>query len=237
MIVEVASAAVVGAGVMTYGCVAPSSRLFGPSIHRGAGTRRSIALTFDDGPSEGTLPLLETLHHHNVPATFFQCGLNVRRLPAVAREVVAQGHELGNHSDNHPYMVLRTPGFIDREFGEAQRTIVGETGVTPRLLRAPYGLRWPGMRSMQQRLDLLGVMWTVIGHDWEWDGARVAKFVLERVTPGGIICLHDGRAVQAKPDTSEMLKAVCEIVPRLLDQGYKFETVSNLLRPNGSPAP
>jgi peptidoglycan/xylan/chitin deacetylase (PgdA/CDA1 family) len=133
-------------------------------------------------------------------------------------------------------MVLRTPGFIDREFGEAQRTIVGETGVTPKLMRAPYGLRWPGMRGVQARLGLMGVMWTVIGNDWKWDAARVAKLVVERATPGGIICLHDGRAVEERADTSQMLAAVKEIVPRLLDQGYSFETVSDLLRPDGSPA-
>jgi len=233
VIVEIASAAALGAGAMTYGCVARSSSLFGRSVYRGPGARKSIALTFDDGPSEGTLPLLETLSKHHVPATFFECGLNVRRLPAVALEVVAQGHELGNHSDNHPCMVLRTTAFIEREFGQAQRTIAGETGVVPKLMRAPYGLRWPGMGAMQKRLDLLGVMWTVIGHDWEWDGDRVAKFVLERATPGGIICLHDGRDIQARPDTSQMLAAVREIVPRLLDQGYTFETVSKLLLPNG----
>ncbi|MEI9811559.1 MAG: polysaccharide deacetylase family protein [Acidobacteriota bacterium] len=133
---------------MAYGCVAPSARFFGPSVHRGPGNRRSIALTFDDGPSEGTLPLLETLSRLSVSATFFQCGANVRRLPHIARQVAASGHELGNHSDTHPWMVLRTPGFIDREFSAAQNTIVNETGVTPKLLRAPYGLRWP-MWSMQ----------------------------------------------------------------------------------------
>lgn len=221
---------------MTYGCVARASALFGPSVYRGSGVRRSIALTFDDGPSEGTLPLLETLQNHSVPAAFFMCGVNVRRLPAVARQVVARGHEVGNHSDNHPYMVLRTPGFIGREFADAQRTIIGETGVTPRLMRAPYGLRWPGMRGMQRQLGLLGVMWTVIGHDWEWGSERIAKFVLDRATPGGIICLHDGRDIRPRPDTSQMLAAVKEIVPRLLDQGYKFETVSEILRPDRSPS-
>lgn len=236
MIAESALAVAAGAGLMSYGCVARSSTLFGPSVHRGAGTRRSIALTFDDGPSEGTRPLLETLADHSVSATYFMCGSNVRRLPDIAREVAAHGHELGNHSDNHPYMVLRTPGFIAREFADAQQTIAAETGIAPRLMRAPYGLRWPGMRRMQRKLDLLGVMWTVIGHDWEWDGPRVAKFVLERSTPGGIICLHDGRDIQPQPDTSQMLAAVKAIVPRLLDQGYKFETVSQLLSSEGRPA-
>ena len=64
-----------------------SSAVFGPSVHRGGRTRPEIALTFDDGPSESTPALLEILAAHGVPATFFQCGANVLRLPAVAREV------------------------------------------------------------------------------------------------------------------------------------------------------
>jgi peptidoglycan-N-acetylglucosamine deacetylase len=109
-------------------------------------------------------------------------------------------------------------------------------GVTPSLFRAPYGLRWYGLGSAQKRLRLLGVMWTVIGHDWEWPGHRVAEYVLRRAAPGGIFCLHDGRDIQPWPDVSEMMSAVRHIVPTLQHQGYSFETVSQLLRPDSAPA-
>ena len=106
--------------------------------------------------------------------------------------------------------------------------------VVPRLFRAPYGIRWHGLRAAQERLNLLGVMWTVIGNDWKWPAERIAKHVLAHSSPGGIICLHDGRTVEPKPDVSAMLTAVRQIVPVLKDQGYRFEVISDLL---GDTAP
>jgi peptidoglycan/xylan/chitin deacetylase (PgdA/CDA1 family) len=212
-----------------YGSVARASQLFGPSVHRGAGLRKSIALTFDDGPSEGTPELLEYLDSEGVEATFFQCGMNVKRLPQIAGQVAAAGHQIGNHTYSHPKLPFKSRAFIDREFTEAQKIIQFETGITPMLLRAPYGFRWLGMRAVQQRLSLLGVMWTVMGYDWRLPAERIAEYVVARSSPGGIICLHDGRGVQSGPDIRDTLAAVRQIVPRLKDEGYTFETVSTVL--------
>ena len=227
----VATSAALGAvsAAAAYGCVSRSSQIFGPSVYRGPGRRRTIAITFDDGPSEGTLPILEYLYKENVWSTFFQCGMNVRRLPHIAGQVAAYGHQLGNHTYSHPRLPFKSPEFIEREFTEAQKIITEETGFTPMLLRAPYGFRWLGLREVQQKLSLLGVMWTVIGNDWRWPAQRIAKHVLSRATPGGIVCLHDGRCVQPKPDVSNTLAALRQIVPVLKDQGYRFEIVSDLI--------
>jgi peptidoglycan/xylan/chitin deacetylase (PgdA/CDA1 family) len=212
-----------------YASVAKTSQLFGPSVHRGPGLRKSIALTFDDGPSESTPELLDYLGREGITATFFQCGMNVQRLPHTAGQVAGTGHQIGNHTYSHPKLPFKSPAFIDREFTEAQKIIQFETGITPMLLRAPYGFRWLGMRGVQQRLSLLGVMWTVMGYDWRLPARRIAEYVLARVTPGGIICLHDGRGVECGPDISPMLAALRQIVPRLKDEGYTFETVSAVL--------
>ena len=83
-----------------------SASVFGRSLWRGPRHRRALALTFDDGPAESTPDILEILSAHQVPATFFQCGANVDRLPHIAREVAARGHEIGNHSYSHPYLFL-----------------------------------------------------------------------------------------------------------------------------------
>jgi peptidoglycan-N-acetylglucosamine deacetylase len=213
-----------------YGSVSKSSQLFGPTVYRGSGQTRTIALTFDDGPSEGTLPLLEYLSNENVFATFFQCGKNVWRRPDIAGEVAAAGHQLGNHSYSHPNLVLKSANFIDREFTEAQKIISFETGLVPMVLRPPYGFRWAGLSAVQQKLSLLNVLWTVIGNDWRWPAERIQRHVLKRATPGGIICLHDGRETQRDPDISETLKALRTIVPALKDQGYEFLVISDLLQ-------
>ena len=227
----VTSGAVLGgaSAMAAYGIASKSSQLFGPSVFRGPGLRRSISLTFDDGPSEGTLHLLDYLESQDIKATFFLCGMNVQRLPEVAGRVAAAGHEIGNHTFSHPKLLFRSERFISDEFSLAQRIISSETGVTPMMLRPPYGIRWAGMQAVQRRLALLGVLWTVIGNDWKWPARRISQRVTRYASPGGIVCLHDGRTVAANPDISETLSAVRTIVPVLKDQGYSFETVGDLI--------
>ena len=79
------------AGLMAYAVRSRSSSLFGPSVWRGASDRASIALTFDDGPSESTPELLSVLERLGARATFFQCGMHVRRLPDVVRQGAGGG--------------------------------------------------------------------------------------------------------------------------------------------------
>ena len=230
--------AIASASCLTYGVMGRDAQLFGPSVSRGPGLRKSIALTFDDGPSPGTQDVAEYLAHQGVRATFFQCGVNVLRHSQITFALVEAGHEVGNHTHTHPRLCPRlgwklnllSPREVYAEFARAQTILEDHAGVSPRLLRAPYGLRWLGMREAQRRLKLLGVTWTVIGHDWEWEAERVASHVVAQATPGGIVCLHDGRDTRQDPDISVTLAAVRRIVPRLIDLGYSFETVSEILR-------
>ena len=216
------------------------SRAFGPSVSAGPGLRRSVALTFDDGPSLETPRLLDYLASEGIRATFFQCGLNVLRHPEIARRVHAEGHEIGNHTFSHARLPpqlrrqlnWRTPANIDRELAETQRILTSILGQPPTLFRPPYGLRWFGLGRAMRRLGLLGVRWTAIGHDWEWPAGRIAAHILERSGPGGILCLHDGRDVQLDVDLAPLLDALRVIVPALKAEGYGFETVSELLMPD-----
>jgi peptidoglycan/xylan/chitin deacetylase (PgdA/CDA1 family) len=96
-------------------------------------------------------------------------------------------------------------------------------------MRPPYGVRWFGFREMQERLGLLGVMWTVIGLDWKLAAPRIAERVLTLARDGSIVCLHDGRGTLKDPDRRPTIEAVRRIVPSLLEKGYHFETVSQLL--------
>lgn len=214
---------------MAWAVRGPSSNLMAPSVHRGDRSRPAIALTFDDGPSESTPALLEILAAHKVPATFFMCGRNIRRCPQIAREVASAGHEIGNHSDTHSYFMFRSPRFIFRELAVAQETIRQVTGRTPALFRAPYGIRWFGLRSAQRRLALMGVMWSVIGRDWKWPAPRIARLLLRSANNGAIICLHDGRATERMPDIRPTLDAVACVIPALKDRGFEFQTVSRIL--------
>jgi peptidoglycan/xylan/chitin deacetylase (PgdA/CDA1 family) len=212
-----------------------SSQLFGPSAWRAPGNRKSIALTFDDGPSPGTREILQLLAEHKLKATFFVCGLNAERHPDILRATVEQGHEIGNHSWSHPNCALRSRAFIQQEFAQAQGLIERTAGVTPSLLRAPYGVRWFGFRQTQRELGLTGVMWSVIGRDWKLPGPAIAKRLLSSVQAGDIICLHDGRGTLKNPDVSQTVQAVRRILPALIETGYHFETVTELLCLKKSP--
>jgi len=227
----IGAVACAGAGLMAYAVRGRSSSLLGPSVHRGPATSKTIALTFDDGPSESTPEILRILDEHKIPATFFECGANLRRLPEIGRQVVAAGHEIGNHSDTHVPFYLKSGAFIHNELSRAQNTIQETTGFTPSFLRAPYGVRWFGLREAQRRLHLKGVMWTVIGLDWKMEADDIAARVTRRVLSGGIICLHDGRGLERSPDVSSTVGAVRRLAPAILDRGFRFVTISSLLCP------
>jgi peptidoglycan-N-acetylglucosamine deacetylase len=229
--VALGGAACAACAYMGYAVRGRSATVLGPSVYHGCRKRRSIAFTFDDGPSEGTNELLDILKHYHTPATFFLCGKNVQRLPQVARTIAAAGHEIGNHTFSHPPLLLRSPAFIAEELSAAQSVIAETTGSAPTLFRAPYGARWFGLREAQRRLGLLGVMWTVIGRDWKLPPDRIAQRILAGAGNGGILCLHDGRGIRVNPDISATLKAVGQLIPVLQSRGFTFETVSQLLCP------
>jgi peptidoglycan/xylan/chitin deacetylase (PgdA/CDA1 family) len=217
------------AGLVSYAVRGRSAGIFAPSVYRGDPTQPQIALTFDDGPSESTPALLEVLAEQDVKATFFMCGCNVRRFPDIARDVVSCGHEIGNHTESHSYLHLHSPDYIYSELAMAQQSIRTVTGCRPRWFRAPYGVRWFGLRSAQERLGLTGVMWTTITRDWKWSSCRVARLMLTTAGNGSIFCLHDGRETAASPDIRTTIEAVEAAIPRLKDRGFAFVTLTEML--------
>jgi peptidoglycan/xylan/chitin deacetylase (PgdA/CDA1 family) len=125
-------------------------------------------------------------------------------------------------------LCFRSAGFLHQELERAQRAIERHTGAGPTLFRAPYGVRWPGLRSAQRSLGLTGVMWTVIGYDWKRAADAIVRRVSGNVSNGAIVCLHDGRALRVAPDIRNTIRATEQLIPMLLDRGYRFETVSRL---------
>jgi peptidoglycan-N-acetylglucosamine deacetylase len=226
-----AAGAAVSAGFLAWAVRGRASQVFGPSVWRGPRDRPAIYLTLDDGPSESTAQVLEILSRHAIPATFFQCGVNVHRLPGAAREVLSAGHAIGNHSHTHPAFYLRSARFIEDELTRAQDAIEQHTGTRPTWFRSPYGTRWFGLRRAQRRLSLTGVMWTVIGYDWKLTAKAVVERIARGVSNGAILCLHDGRELLPKPDIGVTLEALRRVIPVLLDRGYHFEPLSRLLCP------
>ncbi len=217
------------AGFLAWAVRGRSAQVFAPSIWRFPAGHRRLALTFDDGPSESTPALLEILRSFNAKATFFVCGHNAERLPHVLRAIASEGHEIGNHTWSHPRLDFHSRASMRNEIARTQDVVRSITGVTPRLFRAPYGVRWFGLGDVQQEFQLTGVMWTSIGQDWKLAGGAVARRLLNASTDGAVLCLHDGRLLAPNPDIKPTLEAVKELLPRLRERNLSTASVSAML--------
>jgi peptidoglycan/xylan/chitin deacetylase (PgdA/CDA1 family) len=191
-----------------------------------------IAMTFDDGPSaENTPRLLEMLKQRNIKATFFLIGQNAASNPDIVRRILADGHEVGNHSWTHPQLSKLSDDRVTAEITQTQDAIKDASGFTPTLIRPPYGAITPRQREwIENRFGLNIILWSVDPLDWKRPGASViTQRILSQVHPGAIILSHDihKQTVDAMPATLDGLIA----------KGYKFATVSQLIAMNKPKPP
>jgi peptidoglycan/xylan/chitin deacetylase (PgdA/CDA1 family) len=200
-------------------------------IKQGPQESRSVALTFDDGPSESTPRLLDVLEKHGVRATFFQCGSNVRRLPQIAREVARRGHEIGNHTFTHAQLYWQRVEAIHLEIASTQEAIAETCGAVPALFRAPFGSRWFGVSSVLRETGLRMVKWSHDSGDWHFDEKAIVDHATASLHGGAILLFHDARALASNPDVTQTIRAIDIIIPLLRDQDYAPTPLSVLLAP------
>jgi peptidoglycan/xylan/chitin deacetylase (PgdA/CDA1 family) len=182
---------------------------------------KCVALTFDDGPAESTEELLGILAARHVRATFFLVGENAAKYPELVRREHAAGHELGDHSYTHADLGKASKKKVLEELTRTQDAIRRASGVTPVLLRPPYGSTSGRLTKITRKMGLAQVLWTVDPLDWEHRDTRyVEKRVLKAVKPGYVVLMHD-----IHPTT---VRAVPKIIDRLTAEGYAFVTVSEL---------
>lgn len=204
--------------LLTAAGLTPRSRLLGPNwthLPAAAGSRARIALTLDDGPDPQVTPrVLELLARHGARATFFCIGERVAAHRSLARELIAAGHAIENHSQRHlAHFSLLGPRRLRAEIERAQETIAGATGEAPRFFRAPAGLRSPLLDPVLQRLGLQLASWTRRGFDTvERRCERVLGALTRGLGDGDILLLHDGHAARSRTGAPVVL----EVLPRLL---------------------
>lgn len=220
---------VAGAGLAAYSAMHPAAQLFGATVRR-TGNRRAIALTFDDGPNPSITPaLLDLLERERCRATFFLIGGFVRECGALAREISARGHLLGNHTDTHPNLIWLSPRRIAQELERCQQAVGEATGSAPRWMRPPYGFRGPQLGGVLRRSGLHGpVMWTVSAHDWVAQPHERLVQRLRAVRGGDIVLLHDGDHRQLRGDRGQTLRALAHWLPRWREVGLECVTLDNL---------
>ena len=232
-LVGAASAATVTAGAagaaVYYATCSIRAQWLGRTDWRGRTDTRAVALTFDDGPGPDTEALLDVLAAHGLRAAFFVVGQQVQRYPSVARRIVAEGHEIGNHSFSHPMFLSQSPRATRDELERAQRTIEDVTGVQAALARPPYGIRTPAYFAAARRLGLRIVQWSVAGFDWKLLTAdRVASHVLHGARPGAIVLLHDADS-EGKRDRRATVASVPLIADGVRALGLSIAPLDALL--------
>lgn len=163
-----------------WACSVPSSTFFRPVLIHGPRNGRRICLTFDDGPAEQfTEQVLDILREHQVPATFFVCGKNAEKHPDLLHRIMAEGHEVGNHTYSHPFLYFKSRRRMAEEIDRTQAIIEGLTGFRPSIFRPPYGARWFGLIPTLRERNMHVVLWSATGYDWKNDVQGITKAALE----------------------------------------------------------
>lgn len=212
-------------------------------FHAGLRNTHNVALTFDDGPNENTLALLDVLDRYNIKATFFIVGKMAKVHPDVLAEIAARGHLLANHSATHPALgdkYVRNPELLIKQIRETNDLITPYMQPSdPLFFRAPYGL-WRTAHAKVLNADPVlkyyvgPIYWDIGGEthlnsdgyiqssaDWDcwnrgWSARTCAKGYLREIArkEGGVVLMH---AISAKSDD-----LVDEVIPKLLAEGYTF---------------
>lgn len=203
--------------VAAFGTFASAS----PLIPKALGSKKRIALTFDDGPASGTEDLVRLLVAESAGATFFLRGDRSEERPDVVRVIdSAQGLEIGTHSHTHPDLHHLDAEGIREELRRSSAAIESITGARPVPFRPPMGHRNARVDSIAGELGQPVVLWTVNSMDFKDPGSASAQ-VLANAEDGDIVLLHD-----TFPET---VATVSSLLPALRGRGFELVTVSELL--------
>jgi peptidoglycan-N-acetylglucosamine deacetylase len=191
-------------GGYAYAAMWPGSRIFGSTL---IVPRRpdELAITFDDGPNPIWTPrLLDLLGQRNVKATFFLVGSYAHREPALVRQIVDEGHLIGNHSWSHPNLALTGAARVREELRKTSDALEQITGRAIRYFRPPFGARRPAVLRAARQESMMPVMWNAMTDDWKEPSEELITrrliHKIDRLTSRGYagnIVLHDGSHQEA----------------------------------------
>ncbi len=195
----------------------PNSQWLGPVITGFDSQSNEVWLTIDDGPTDDTELLLDSLDERGVKATFFVKGLLAARRPDLIRSMLARGHAVANHSQTHPsgsfWCLL--PAALTSQIDECSAALESITGQRPSLFRAPVGMKNPFVHPILARRGLTLIGWSVRGFDSFGDDVeRVVRRIVPRTGAGAIVVMHQGRAFS--------VSCISRVVDELHGRGYSF---------------
>jgi peptidoglycan/xylan/chitin deacetylase (PgdA/CDA1 family) len=179
---------------------------------------RTVALTFDDGPSPFTPAVLAVLRRNHVHATFCMLGDEAQRYPALARRIVHEGHQVCNHSRDHRDMAQLSAKRARHEVVVAERQIRDAAGVAPTIFRFPYGSADRRARQVILGYGMRALAWDVDPRDWTRPGApTITARIVRNVQPQSVVLLHDGGG-----DRSATVASLDATITSLMQRGYRF---------------
>jgi peptidoglycan/xylan/chitin deacetylase (PgdA/CDA1 family) len=181
--------------------------------------RREVWLTIDDGPDPATTPrVLELLEAHGARATFFVVGEQVARHPELARQIVARGHTIGNHTHSHPAadFWLASPGRTASEIDRCVGALLVADVPFERYFRPPVGIRNPFLDAQLAARGMRLVLWSARGLDGSGRSPQASlRRIARRIRPGGILVSHEAGSRPAK-----RLRFVEILLDHLASEGY-----------------
>ncbi|ENY8713942.1 polysaccharide deacetylase family protein [Clostridioides difficile] len=196
-------------------------------IKHGSREKKLIAITFDDGPHpKETSQVLDVLKKYNVKATFFIAGKHAKWYKEPLVRASKEGHEIGNHTFNHPDISNLSSSQIEEEIVKCEDILKEVTGKKPTLFRPPFGsYREKELIEIAKKHDYKVVLWTGVDvKDWKNPGANsIADKIINKVQNGDIILLHDYA-------TNDTVEALDMFIPKMIEKGFKFVTVSELIK-------
>lgn len=205
-----------------------SFQFFGEIVDRVDTDQRVVALTFDDAPTERTRAVLNILAGKDVRATFYAIGGNLERSPGLGTQIVAAGHELGNHTYDHRRMVgtNESPGFVRDQLDRTDARI-REAGYRGEItFRPPNGKKLFVLPWELSRRGVTTVTWDVEPDTFHpGDATAIEEYTVTRTRPGSIILMHPFCENDCQADRD----ALPRIIDRLRATGYRFLTVNELL--------
>jgi len=212
----------------------PKVNLFVPAIvdlSKHTSLQDSVALTFDDGPVRPyTKEILDILERYQVKASFFCIADNVVNQPELAREVLAAGHTLGNHTQTHKSLMFASKKQVYQEISTAQQSIEQATGKVPRFFRCPKGYKSPIVASVIRRLGLRLVGYGYPIFDVENPPEQeLIERVLSRVKGGDIIVMHDGFPAYKPGHRDSLVSALPKIIEGIQARGLSLVSLDQAL--------
>lgn len=188
-----------------------------------------LALTFDDGPGERTMDLLNVLEEYKAHATFFMCGTSLSRtdidVDAILKKMDAIGCDTSDHTMTHPKLDTLTAEQVVQEVQGVSNMIAQHIGHGAVALRPPYG-RGIHTDTVTQNVGLPMIYWSIDTLDWKTKSKdKTVKAILEQAKDGDIVLLHDIH------DWS--VEAAIEVIPQLLEKGFQLVSVSELAAARG----